>query len=456
MYGGELMMAEKPFKIFVVEDDEWYSRLLVHTLSLNPDYEIQSFSTGKDCLDNLHQQPDVVTLDYRLPDMKGLDVLKRIKEVNDEVQIILISEQDDIDVVVTLLQAGAFDYIVKSKDIRERLLNTVNNIRSGSKLKTEISTLRQEVKRKYADQSSIIGNSAAMQKIDDLIEKAVRTNITVMVSGETGTGKELVAKAIHYRSARAKKPFVAVNVAAIPKDLVESELFGHEKGSFTGATFRRIGKFEEADGGTLFLDEVAEMEFSLQAKLLRALQEREITRVGSNVPVKTDCRIIVATNRDLSEEVRNGNFRQDLYFRLYGLPIELPPLRRRENDVIVLARYFIELFCSENNLPVKKLTAEASSLLLAYAFPGNVRELKSVIELAVTLADGDEIMGEHLLTGKLAGLNDDLLQQELTLREYDIRIVKKFLERYENNTKLVAEKLDIGVATIYRMLKEDR
>lgn len=449
-------MAEKPFKIFVVEDDEWYNRLLVHTLSLNPDYEIQSFSTGKDCLDNLHQQPDVVTLDYRLPDMKGLDVLKRIKEVNDEVQIILISEQDDIDVVVTLLQAGAFDYIVKSKDIRERLLNTVNNIRSGSKLKTEISTLRQEVKRKYANQSSIIGNSAAMQKIDDLIEKAVRTNITVMVSGETGTGKELVAKAIHYRSGRAKKPFVAVNVAAIPKDLVESELFGHEKGSFTGASFRRIGKFEEADGGTLFLDEVAEMEFSLQAKLLRALQEKEINRIGSNLPVKTDCRIIVATNRDLSEEVRNGNFRQDLYFRLYGLPIELPPLRHRENDVIVLARYFIDLFCSENNMQVKKLTPEASSLLLSYAFPGNVRELKSVIELAVTLADGDEINAEHLLTGKLSGLNDDLLRHELTLREYDIRIVKKFLERYDNNTKLVAEKLDIGVATIYRMLKEDK
>ena len=449
-------MSEKAFKIFVVEDDEWYNRLLVHTLSLNPDYEIQSFTNGKDCLANLHQQPDVITLDYRLPDMKGLEVLKQIKEINEDIQIILISEQDDIEVVVTLLQSGAFDYIVKSKDIRERLLNTVNNIRHGSNLKKQIVTLRQEVKRKYTDQNAIIGNSAATRQVDDLIEKAIRTNITVSISGETGTGKELVAKAIHYRSNRAKQPFIAVNMAAIPKDLIESELFGHEKGAFTGATSRRIGKFEEATGGTLFLDEIAEMEFSLQAKLLRALQEKEITRIGSNASVKTDCRIIVATNRDLTEEVKSGNFRQDLYFRLYGLPIEIPPLRDRENDVIVLAKYFIELFCKENNMPVKKLSAGASARLLSYSFPGNVRELKSVIELAVTLADNDEISTDHIITGKSGGLADDFYSQELSLREYDIRIVKKFLERYDNNIKLVAEKLDIGVATIYRMLKEEK
>ena len=449
-------MSEKAFKIFVVEDDEWYNRLLVHTLSLNPDYEIQSFTNGKDCLANLHQQPDVITLDYRLPDMKGLEVLNQIKEINEDIQIILISEQDDIEVVVTLLQSGAFDYIVKSKDIRERLLNTVNNIRQGINLKKQIVTLRQEVKRKYTDQNAIIGNSAATRQVDDLIEKAIRTNITVSISGETGTGKELVAKAIHYRSNRAKQPFIAVNMAAIPKDLIESELFGHEKGAFTGATFRRIGKFEEASGGTLFLDEIAEMEFSLQAKLLRALQEKEITRIGSNASVKTDCRIIVATNRDLTEEVKNGNFRQDLYFRLYGLPIEIPPLRDRENDVIVLAKYFIGLFCKENNMPVKKLSAGASTKLLSYSFPGNVRELKSVIELAVTLADNDEISTDHIITGKSGSLTDDFYYQELSLREYDIRIVKKFLERYDNNIKLVAEKLDIGVATIYRMLKEDK
>jgi len=449
-------MPEKPFKIFVVEDDEWYNRLLVHTLSLNPDYEIQSFTTGKDCLDNLHQEPDIITLDYRLPDTKGLEVLKQIKEINEDIQIILISEQVDIDVVVTLLQHGAYDYIVKSKDIRERLLNTVNNIRQGSNLKKEIVTLRQEVKTKYTDPNTIIGNSAATRKVYELIEKATRTNITVTITGETGTGKELVAKAIHYNSNRSKNPFVAVNVAAIPKDLIESELFGHEKGAFTGAAFRRIGKFEEANGGTLFLDEMAEMDISLQAKLLRALQEKEIIRIGSNTPVKFDCRIIIATNKDLQEEIKKGNFRQDLYYRLYGLPIELPPLRERENDVIILSKHFINVFCKENKMSPKKLTPEASTRLLSYSFPGNIRELKSVIELAVTLSDKDEITADHIVLGRGQDLLDDLFSKEHSLREYDILIVKKFLDKYNNNIQLVADKLDLGVATIYRMLKENK
>ena len=448
-------MSVQGFKIFVVEDDEWYNRLLVHTLSLNPDYEIQSFTTGKSCLANLHHQPDVITVDYRLPDMKGLELLKQIKEINEDIQVILISEQDDIEVVVTLLRLGAYDYIVKSKDIRERLLNTVNNIRQGSNLKKEIVNLRQEVKKKYSDQSSIIGNSAATRMIDELIEKATRTNITVTITGETGTGKELVAKAIHYNSTRAKKPFVAINVAAIPKELLESELFGHEKGAFTGAAFRRIGKFEEANGGTLFLDEMAEMDISLQAKLLRALQEKEIIRVGGNAPVKIDCRIIIATNKDLQEEIKKGNFRQDLYYRLYGLPIELPPLRERGNDVIILAKHFIDIFCKENRMVLKTLTTEASTRLLSYSFPGNIRELKSVIELAVTLANQDEITAENIVLGRGQDLHDDLGSKELSLREYNILIVKKYLVKYDQNIKLVAEKLDLGVATIYRMLKEN-
>ncbi|HKJ42394.1 MAG TPA: sigma-54 dependent transcriptional regulator [Sunxiuqinia sp.] len=449
------MESDKAFKIFVVEDDDWYNRLLVHNLSLIPDYEIESFSNGKDCIKNLNKEPDLVTLDYRLPDMKGLDVLKEIKAINEDIQVILISEQDDIEVVVELLKHGAYDYIVKSSDIKERLLNTVNNIRKGASLKKEIVSLRQEVKKKYSYQNTIIGNSPAAEKIFSLIEKATRTNISVTVTGETGTGKELVAKAIHYNSNRSKKPFVPVNVAAIPKDLIESELFGHEKGSFTGAAFRRIGKFEEAHAGTLFLDEMAEMDISLQAKLLRALQEKEIIRIGSNEPIKIDCRIIIATNKNLLEEVKNGNFRQDLYYRLYGLPIELPPLRDRGNDVIVLAKHFIQQFCSENQMATKSLTANAGKKLLTYSFPGNIRELKSVIELAVTLSDTNEITEDNVI---FSGQNmmDDLLSEELTMREYSINIVRKFLDKYDNNTKLVAEKLDIGVATIYRMLKEDK
>lgn len=448
-------MSEKSFKIFVVEDDDWYNRLLVHQLSLNPDYEIISFTNGKDCIEALTQNPKVVTLDYRLPDMKGLDVLKKIKETNQDIQVILISEQNEIEVVVELLKYGAYDYIVKSKDIRERLLNTVNNIRKGDNLKNEIVTLRKEVKKKYSYENTIVGKSPATLKIYDLIDKATRTNISVAVTGETGTGKELVAKAIHYNSPRSEKPFVAVNTAAIPKDLIESELFGHEKGSFTGANFRRIGKFEEANGGTLFLDEVAEMDISLQTRLLRVLQEKEIVRVGSNKPIKVDCRIIVATNRNFQKEVKKGNFRQDLYYRIYGLPIELPPLRDRGNDLLILAKHFVKEFCLENKLAIKELTTESMNKLRAYSFPGNIRELRSIIELAVTLTESEEIAANSIIVGE-----DDLLPQvmegEISLREYNLRIVKKYLDKYDNNIKVVAKKLDIGVATIYRMLNKKK
>lgn len=437
----------------MVEDDEWYSRLLVHNLSLNPDYEIESFTNGKDCLNNLYKSPDLITLDYRLPDMKGLEILKKIKAENEEIQVILISEQDEIDVVVELLKYGAYDYIVKSKDIRERLLNTVQNIRNGVRQRKEIVSLRSEVKKKYSYQNTIIGNHPSIQNIFELIDKATRTNISVILNGETGTGKELVAKAIHYNSSRASYPFVAVNMAAIPGELIESELFGHEKGSFTGANFQRIGKFEEAKGGTLFLDEIAEMDISVQAKLLRALQEKEIVRVGSNKPVKTDCRIIAATHQNLQEAVLKGTFRQDLYYRLYGFPIELPPLRERGNDIIILSKHFIKEFCTENNIPQKTLSNAAVEKLLSYSYPGNIRELKSVIELAITISDNDEISGDNIYLGHNLLLEENI-EKEMTLREYNIRIVKKYLEKYNNNHKLVADKLDIGIATVYRMLKE--
>lgn len=447
-------MNENPFKIFVVEDNDWYKRLLVHHLSLNPDYEVVSFTNGTDCIQHLNEQPDVVTIDYRLPDIKGLDLLKEIKNRNEETQVVAISEQEDIEVVVELLKYGAYDYIVKSKDIKERLLNTISNIRKGESLKREIRSLRQEVKKKYKYQNTIIGNSKATQKVYDLIDKAVRTNITVTITGETGTGKELVAKAIHYNSKNADKPFIAVNVAAIPNELIESELFGHEKGAFTGAAARRIGSFEAANDGTLFLDELAEMDVAMQSKLLRALQEREVVRLGSNKPVKFNCRIIVATNRNLAEEVKQGNFRQDLYYRLYGLPIELPPLRERGNDLILLSKHFIADFCRENQMDYKALSSTAVDKLKSYAFPGNIRELKSVIELAVTLSDDEEITGDHILLGG-EDLLPALISDDLTLREYTRRIVKSYLDKYDNNIKMVAQKLDIGVATIYRMLKED-
>ena len=448
-------MSEKPFKIFVVEDSEWYNRLLVHTLSLNPDFEIRSFFNGKDFLNNLFESPDIVTLDYSLPDFTGLEILKRLREENSDAQVILISEQEDIDTVVTLLKMGAYDYISKSDDIKDRLTNTVKNIRNGIGLKREISTLRREVQKKYSFRETILGESPAIKAVYDLIDKALSTNITVIISGETGTGKELVAKAIHYNSKRKDKPFVTVNVAAIPSELIESELFGHEKGSFTGAAYRRIGRFEEADGGTLFLDEIGEMELNLQAKLLRVLQEKEIVRIGSNKPVKTDCRIVVATNKNLKEEVKKGNFREDLYYRLLGLPIELPPLRERVNDILILARHFTVKFCEENNIPIKKLSVQSQKKLLSYSFPGNVRELKSVVELAVTLSENDIIETSDLVIDRGDPLSD-IANDNLTLRDYQIKIIKATLKKNNDDIKLAADKLDIGISTIYRILKEEK
>lgn len=448
-------MSEKPFKIFVVEDSEWYNRLLVHTLSLNPDYEIKSFFNGKDFLNSLYESPDIVTLDYRLPDYTGLELLKRIREENNEVQVILISEQEDINTVVSLLKMGAYDYISKSDDIKDRLTNTVRNIRSGIGLKREISTLRKEVQKKYSFRESILGESPAIKAVYDLIDKALSTNITVIISGETGTGKELVAKAIHYNSKRKDKSFVTVNVAAIPSELIESELFGHEKGAFTGAAYRRIGRFEEADGGTLFLDEIGEMELNLQAKLLRVLQEKEIVRIGSNKPIKTDCRIVVATNKNLKEEVLKGNFREDLYYRLLGLRIELPPLRERSNDILILARHFIAKFCEENGIPIKKLTADSHKKLMSYEFPGNVRELKSVVELAVTLSENDVIDSADLIIERGNPLSD-IANDNLTLREYQVKIIKATLKKNNDDIRIAAEKLDIGISTIYRILKEEK
>jgi len=448
-------MSEKPFKIFVVEDSEWYNRLLVHTLSLNPDFEIRSFFNGKDFLNSLIEAPDIITLDYRLPDFTGMELLKRIREENSDVQVILISEQEDINTVVNLLKMGAYDYISKSDDIKDRLTNTVKNIRNGIGLKREISTLRAEVQKKYSFREIILGESPAIKTVYDLIDKALSTNITVIISGETGTGKELVAKAIHYNSKRKDKSFVTVNVAAIPSELIESELFGHEKGSFTGAAYRRIGRFEEADGGTLFLDEIGEMELNLQAKLLRVLQEKEIIRIGSNKPVKTDCRIVVATNKNLKEEVKKGNFREDLYYRLLGLPIELPPLRERANDILILARYFIGKFCDENNIPLKKLSIQSQKKLMNYPFPGNVRELKSVIELAVTISENDVIEPADLVVDRGDPLSD-IANDNLTLREYQLKIIKATLKKNNDDIKIAADKLDIGISTIYRILKEEK
>ena len=445
------MKNTHPLKIFILDDDIWYGSMIHHFLSLNPDYEVKRFDSSKAFFDNLHERPDVVTLDYSLPDMDGGEVLKKIKAVHPDIQVIIISGQEDVGTAINLLKNGAFDYIVKDDDTKDRVWNSILHLKEIQGLRKEVEDLKNEVGRKYDFSKFLIGKSAPLEKIFFLVEKAARNNITVSISGETGSGKEMVAKAIHYNSDRHKKPFIAVNVAAIPKELLESELFGHEKGAFTGAVTRRLGKFEEANNGTLFLDEIGELDINLQAKLLRVLQEREITRVGGNEVIPVNARIIVATNRDLLEEVSNKTFREDLYYRLIGLPIKLPALRERGNDIIILAKHFIDEFCRENNGVKKVLTEEAQQKLLQYGWPGNVRELKSVMELSVVMSDDESIRPEHITLNGSASV--DLLHKEKTLKEYEIHIIQHYLDKYDKDVLLVAKKLDVGKSTIYRMIQ---
>lgn len=439
------------FKLFVVEDDPFYGELLKRHLQLNPDNDVFLFTTGKECLENLHLQPDFISLDYRLPDMSGFEVMKKVHIEYPDLPIVIVSGQEDVKTALVLLKEGAYDYFVKDNDTKDRLWNLINKLREKEKLKTEIDILKEEVGVKY-NFNSIKGNSQAIKGVFKLMDKAIKTRIIVSITGETGTGKELVAKAIHYNSNRSKAHFVAINVAAIPSELIESEMFGYEKGAFTGATTRKIGKFEQANNGTLFLDEIGEMDLNMQSKLLRVLQEKELTRVGGNDIISLDSRIIVSTNRNLVEEVRNGTFREDLYYRLLGLPIDLPPLRSRGNDIIVLAKYFIDEFCKENEINTKKISHDAHDILMKYNYPGNVRELKAIIELAVVLSDGDEIDTSNINFSSTDSVSNFLID-ECSLVEYNNRIIKYFLTKYDGNVLLTAEKLDIGKSTIYRMLK---
>lgn len=446
------MKNQHPLKIFILEDDVWYGSMLQHYLAMNPDYEVKRFHNCKDFFNQLHERPEVVTLDYSMPDMDGSEVLKKIRETDPGIQVIVISGQEDIKTAINLLKNGAFDYIVKDEDAKDRLWNSLLHLKEIDGLRKEVEQLKEQVGKKYDYSKYLIGKSSTFEKVFSLIEKSCKTNITVSITGETGTGKEMVAKAIHYNSDKSKKPFVAVNVAAIPRELIESELFGHEKGAFTGAITRRIGKFEEAHNGTLFLDEIGELDINLQAKLLRVLQEREITRVGGNEIVPVSVRIIVATHKNLLEEVQARRFREDLYYRLIGLPIQIPPLRERGNDIVILAKHFMDQFCRENNSEKKMLSPEAQQKLMHHTFPGNVRELRSVIELSVVMADGETVLPEHITVNAHSSVND-LMNKERSLKEYELQIIQHYLDKYDKDVLLVAKKLDIGKSTIYRMIQ---
>ncbi len=445
-------ISMKNFKIFIVEDDAFFGEMMRFHLQLNPDYDVHLFTTSKECLSNLYLNPAIVCLDFGLPDIQGDELLKKILEYDPKLPIIIISGQEDIEVAINFLKSGAKDYIIKNEHTKEMLWNSIIKIKENLTLKNEVEDLKEKLEQKFSFEKTIIGQSDAIKEVFSKINKAIKTNINVLITGETGTGKEVVSNAIHYNSDRKNKPFIAINMAAIPKELMESEFFGYEKGAFTGANNRSIGKFEQANGGTIFLDEIAELDLNLQSKLLRVLQEREVTRIGGDQKIKFDARLIIATHKNLLEEVKNGNFREDLYYRIVGLPIELPPLRERDQDILVLSKHFIELFTKENKMKPMFLSPKAKDKLMKHPFHGNVRELKSVIDLACVMAEDKEIQPEDITFNSVNKV-ETLFSEEKSLKEHTSDIIFHYLKKNNNDVIKTAKILDIGKSTIYNLLK---
>jgi two-component system, NtrC family, response regulator AtoC len=377
-------------KLFIVDDDAMVTTLIRQHLSKMNDLEVFSFQSAEECINNLHENPDIVTIDYNLPGMDGLTLMNRIKVYNQGILCILVSGQENLEVVVTAYKNGAQDYILKNDNLFANLENSIRNLSMNVKLKKEVEILKDQIidRNRY---SNIIGNSNGILRILKLIQKVEKSNMMVLITGQSGTGKELVARAIHYNSPRSRKPFVTVNMGAIPEELIESELFGHEKGAFTDARDKRIGKFEEANEGTIFLDEIGEMDMNLQTKLLRVLQEKEITRIGSNKVLKLDFRLLAATNKNLAQEVKDGKFREDLFYRMQGFLIHLPPLKERGDDILLIAKNFLSEFCTNNKLQQMTIEKDVMKHMMEYPWPGNVRELKAVMERAALMAENNVI-----------------------------------------------------------------
>jgi len=445
--------------ILIVDDDKNILKMIEINLRKEKKYEIRTASNGESCLKSIGEDmPDLVLMDIQMPGIDGIETLKRIKEREPLIPVVMMSAHGTIEKAVQSMKLGAYDFITKPF-ASDRLLVTVNNALVNSSLKREVDELRRELKDKYQFKN-IIGQSGAMQEVFRAMEKVVNSNVTVLIQGESGTGKELIARAIHYHNKqRSNNAFVAVNCSALPESLLESELFGHEKGAFTGATGRRVGKFETADGGSIFLDEIGDMTPAMQAKVLRVLQEREFERVGGSEMVRVDTRVISATNKDLDEAVKNGTFREDLFYRISVFPIRISPLRERREDIPLLAAHFLTKYStSENKEGLDQISPEALDLLMAYHWPGNVRELENAIECAVVLANPPEIAAKDLpasiraLGEKKIYESDNKLSSWIEKLEEDA--LRQALLECEGNISQTAKKLGIGRATIYRKAKK--
>lgn len=439
-------------KILIVEDEMLLRNFLFETLK-RKGMDVTAVENGEKALRILKDSSfDMVITDMKMPGLTGIDVLKKVKELSSGTMVIVITAFGSIENAVEAMRLGAFHYLIKpfSPDTIEAIIDKANEHQS---LVAENHYLRQQVQSgsgRHQPPMVCVGNSPALRKILENVKKIAQSNASVFITGESGTGKEVIAQTIHYHSLRSQRPFIKCNCAAIPDTLIESEFFGHEKGSFTGAHAKRLGRFELANQGTLLLDEVTEIPLSLQSKLLRAIQEQEFERVGGTKPIKVDVRLISTSNRNMEEAIAQKVLREDLFYRLNVVPIYLPPLRERKEDILPLAEYFLQVICRENHSETKELTPEAQKVLLDYSWPGNVRELANIIERAVVMDSNRMISPEYLTigTGAAGHAAVNKLPVGMTLQELEKRLIVETLEAHKNDRNKAALTLGISIRSL--------
>lgn len=450
-------MTEESGAILVVDDDA-DMREMVHDMLKDRGHQVTTASSGQEALRLLGEGDYAVVLsDLRMKGMQGIELLTEIKKTVPDINVILMTAFGSVETAVEAMKYGASDYLTKPVK-KDELIRVVERVLREAALRREVSRLRKEVHKEYSFHH-ILGKSKPMQAVFDLIKRVADSPTNILITGESGTGKELVAKAIHYNSDRKDAPFVPVNCAAIPEQLLESELFGHMRGSFTDARMDKRGLFEEAQKGTLFLDEISELPIMLQAKLLRAIQEKEIRRVGATKPISADVRIIAATNLNLAEEAKAKRFRDDLYYRLNVIELKLPPLRDRREDIVLLVEGFLKRCGEVRGKEVKGVSEAALAMLMDYTWPGNVRELENVIERAVTLSRGEKVTPDDLPPAVQGARGDrrvldEAVEKTLPLHEIEKEYIKKILDKTGGNKYQAAQALGIDRKTLYRKLAE--
>lgn len=449
-------------KILVVDDEQLIRWSLEQNLK-KQGYEVTTAASGEEALKMVREDPpDLMLLDIQLPGMNGIEVLEKVKELETDVLVIMVTALGVLETAVKAMRLGAYDYVNKPFNLDELAIVIKKALETGE-LKREVAHLRSEQTKRYG-KNNLVGSSRHMQNVMSMVDKVAKSDAsTVLIQGESGTGKELIAKAIHYESSRADRPFMAINCAAVPETLLESELMGHEKGAFTDARNQKKGLFELSDGGTIFLDEIGDMELGMQAKLLRVLEERAFRRVGGVKDIQIDVRIVSATNKDLLKAIEEKTFRNDLYYRLQVIPIYLPPLRERKEDILTLVKHFIDYYNHEFGKSVKGVSKMAEKFLVEYAWPGNVRELKNIIERAIILESDETLMLEHLpqeIIAKTSGggggnlVNFRLPPEGIDIEDVERELIRQALESSEGNQSKAAKKLTLGIdAFRYRMKK---